>query len=57
MAYRGCLDTVTGKMARANSVLAIRNRVVTLRVKQGHSVSAGSELSYAYGTTANRDLK
>lgn len=50
---RHCFDTVTGKMAEANCVLAIRGTEVRLRVKVGHHISAGSELSYAYGTTAN----
>ena len=53
---RGCYDTVNGRMAKANCVIAIRNKEITLRVKEGHSVSAGSELSYAYGISANRLL-
>ena len=54
---RGCFDTATGKKATANCVVAIRGRVVSLRVKKGHSIAAGSELSYAYGRTADRLLE
>jgi hypothetical protein len=48
---------VTGKKATANCVVAIRGRVVSLRVKKGHSIAAGGELSYAYGRTADRLLE
>ena len=54
---RGCFDTATGKKATANCVVAIRGRVVSLRVKKGHSIAAGGELSYAYGRTADRLLE
>lgn len=52
---RHCFDTVNSRSAIANCRIAIRNREVSLRCGD-NCVPVGTELSYAYGSTANRIL-